>query len=175
MRAAALPARDRGGVAVLMALGLLVVMGGMALGASRNVMRELGMDSDALQGRLASDAAETGVAWCLAWCQGEGRGVALGPGQEVRVRAWGPVPWTGSGWRQDFEAGARGLGPVPVLPGAGDGPPDSFWLITVRGRASPGAGGPSGAVFHSARELLLVMPPPEAARRPRLCAWQVLR
>lgn len=174
MRAAAPPAQDRGGVTVLMALGLLVVMGGMALGASRNVTRELGMGGDALQGRLASDAAETGVAWCLAWCQGEGRGVVLGPGQEVLLRAWGPVPWTG-GWRQAFEVEARCLGPVPVLPGAGQGPPDSFWLITVRGRASPGTGAASGTVFHSARELLLVMPPPEAARRPRLCAWQVLR
>ena len=59
--------RQRGGVAILVALVLTLVMGAAALGLARNSLRELGITGTLVQGTKADKAADAGLDWFLTW------------------------------------------------------------------------------------------------------------
>jgi hypothetical protein len=64
--------RQEGGIAILVAFMLLMLMSAAALGTSRNVIRELSTTGNVVQGGKASAAADAGVDWFIAWSFGDG-------------------------------------------------------------------------------------------------------
>jgi len=168
-------AGERGGAAILVAFTLLVLMAAAALGASRNVVRELGLCGQMAQGAKAAGAAEAGLDGFLAWACGTGE--PLGRLVGVPVPALPPAVAAGelagppaAGTRLGFEVRARRLGAWPQ-PGTGRGAgwgvadpdppqPDQLWLVTATGRCEvpgPAAAGSQG--FRQARELLMTAAP----------------
>ncbi len=60
-------ARERGGMTIIVALVLIVLMGLAAFGMSRNSLRELATTGSVLQGSKASGAADAGLDWFVTW------------------------------------------------------------------------------------------------------------
>ena len=58
---------QRGGIAILVALVLTLVMGAAALGLARSSIRELGITGTLVQGTKADKAADAGLDWFLTW------------------------------------------------------------------------------------------------------------
>jgi hypothetical protein len=162
-------ASQRGGMALLLALTLLVIMTAAALGASRDVVRELSLCGDGLQGDLAACAADAGVDWFLAWCSGDGPGRELLPGVPWRFPAEGgdvaiPGELGGApGIGQAFDLRATCLGPVPASGGGARERPDWLWQVIVRGRAKVRGGGLLPGAAQALRELLVVVPSRDGA------------
>lgn len=59
--------RERGGMTILVALVLLVVMSLAAFSLSRNTIRELATTGHVLQGAKASEASDAGLDWFMVW------------------------------------------------------------------------------------------------------------
>lgn len=60
-------ASERGGVTIIVALILIVLMGLAAFGMSRNALRELASSGSVIQGSKASGAADAGLDWFVTW------------------------------------------------------------------------------------------------------------
>ena len=120
-------ARERGGVAVLVALALLVCMTVGALGASRDVLREWGIGGSGLLGAKAFLAADSGLEWGRAGAAGlEATLQTLrrlpSPGPVVQLPAEGELPLEEEGnapVRNGFRVDLRYLGRLERPPPAG--------------------------------------------------------
>lgn len=99
--------RERGGVTILLALILLIVMGAAALGLNRNTLRELAMVGNLVQGEKAGAVADAGLDWVIIWGQGAwmkepdfasahatGNQAALVATLKTAVRTGQTTPWT---------------------------------------------------------------------------------
>jgi hypothetical protein len=163
-----------GGIALLLVFLLLTAMTAAALGAGRDVARELRMAGDALQGAQASCAADAGTAWVQAWAAEGGDGAGLLQGQPFH----GDVPLApgGGAFRQTFTVEATPLGLVPQAPEeTPPRPPAHLWRLTVQGRAWAIKGGANSPVFLSRRELILAQSPGEAGGPAlRVRAWRTV-
>ena len=182
---------DRGGIAILAALMLLVLLFGAGSGTSRNALRELAIAGDAVQGAKAASAAEAGLEWFLAAAREpapgpSGTGVAVllqeldagPPGQGLAEARLAPpeaalFPASGnSAIQQGFELRIRRLGRIPQAVNGGGGqaagpgqpgamPMDTLWLVTATGRARLRGG--SRQAFRQVREGLATTPAAEEA------------
>ncbi len=65
-----IPHSQHGGLTIVMALVLVVVMGAATFSLSRNVVRELSMGASVVQGEKAAAAADAGLDWVIVWGQG---------------------------------------------------------------------------------------------------------
>ncbi len=59
--------RERGGMTIMVALVLLVVMSLAAFSLSRNTIRELATTGHVIQGDKASEASDAGLDWFMVW------------------------------------------------------------------------------------------------------------
>ena len=170
-RSARSPQRERGGIALLLVLLLLTAMTAATLGVVHNLVRELRMAGDALQGAQASCAADAGADWVLAWA-GEG-GDRCGLLQGAPFQGEVPQPGGGVAFRQAFTIQADCLGPAP--PGLDTGAPLVLWRVRVQGRAWSLKGGETSPVFLSRRELILAQRPGEAGQGVlQVRAWRTV-
>ena len=62
--------RQRGGLTIILALVLVIVMGAATFSLSRNAIRELSMAGTIIQGEKAAAAADAGLDWVIIWGQG---------------------------------------------------------------------------------------------------------
>ena len=67
-----------GGITILVALMMLVLLTIAAVGMSRNSFREVVSSGFARQGALARNAADSGVEWCLYWLDQQNSPAAAG-------------------------------------------------------------------------------------------------
>lgn len=68
MRAcASRPSRERGGVTILVALSMLVLLTVLAMGSSRNSLRDVVISGTMRQGAMARNVADSGIEWSLHW------------------------------------------------------------------------------------------------------------
>jgi len=172
------PDRRAGAVAILAAFMLLTLMAGVALATTRNLLRELPMAGPWLGEAEAAAAAESGLAWFLAWSAGEAGLQVLDAGQEkVLAPPPGLLPAApGSPFRQGFRLRIRPLGAL-AGPGGEAGAPE-LWLVTATGHsAAEGQDRP----FLQVRELVVAVPAAspgpggpgqEPARGLRILAWR---
>lgn len=58
---------QQGGMTIIMALGLLVVMSLAAFNLSRNAIRELSTTGHTIQGNKAAEASDAGLDWFIVW------------------------------------------------------------------------------------------------------------
>lgn len=63
---------ERGGIAILLALVLLTLMGAMIFGLGRDSLREIAMTGNESIGRKAAEAADSGIDWTVMWALGNG-------------------------------------------------------------------------------------------------------
>jgi hypothetical protein len=157
---------ERGGAALLAAFLLLVLMAGVTLATGRNVLRDLVMESDGGSAAGADAAAESGLAWFLAWAaedpealrtflaalEAEPPGTPAAPPGEPG-RGWAPE---GDPLDQAFRLTLRRLGAWPEPEAAG--PPRQAWRITSTGTCRARAPG-APPVFTQVRELWCLAPP----------------
>lgn len=66
------PNKEQGGITILLALSLVVLMGAMAFTINREVLRELSITGNESVGRKASEAANSGVDWGITWAYSNG-------------------------------------------------------------------------------------------------------
>jgi hypothetical protein len=153
---------------------LLTAMTAAALGAARDVARELRMAGDALQGAQASCAADAGVEWVLAWAAAGGEDFGLLQGQPFQDDL--PSVPRGGGFHQEFTVSATCLG--PALPPPEASPPEGpvlLWRVAVQGRARSLKGGELAPIFLSRRELILTQTPGGAGGPAlRVRAWRTV-
>lgn len=71
---------EQGGIAILLALTLITLMGAMVLSLSRDTLRDVAIVGNEAIGRKAAEAADAGVDWAVMWAQGTG-----GPGERQVV------------------------------------------------------------------------------------------
>ncbi|WP_243324547.1 hypothetical protein [Geothrix sp. SG200] len=64
--------REKGGIAILLALVLLTLMGAMIFGLGRDSLREISITGNESLGRKASEAADSGIDWTIMWGLGNG-------------------------------------------------------------------------------------------------------
>lgn len=64
--------KEQGGITILVALSLVVVMGAMAFTLNREVLRELTITGNESVGRKASEAATSGIDWTITWAYSNG-------------------------------------------------------------------------------------------------------
>ncbi|MDR3671027.1 MAG: hypothetical protein P4L36_09285 [Holophaga sp.] len=150
--------RGAGAVALLAAFMLLTLLAGVGFATSRNLIRELPMGGNAQRGAEAAAAAESGLAWFLAWCGSADGRQALDSGQEPAL-APGLLPETpGSRFRQSFQLRIQLLGALPRPGDAPGAPTERLWLATAVGRSALEGEDRSG--FVHVRELLVAVPAP---------------
>ena len=152
----------RGGVAILAAFLLLSLMAAAAFATGRNLMRELAICADAVQGARAAAAAEAGLAWFLAQ-----------PPMAPEVHAIRDVPGVdpGEAFRQRFQLRVRFLGLLPAPAGDPGEPAEGLWQVTSRGHCGVEGRGD----FIQVRELLVA--DARAPDRPgalRILAWRTV-
>lgn len=63
---------ERGGIAILLALVLLTLMGAMIFGLGRDSLREIAITGNESIGRKAAEAADSGIDWTIMWGMGNG-------------------------------------------------------------------------------------------------------
>jgi hypothetical protein len=165
----------KGGVAILAAFLLLMLMAAAAFATMGNLRRELALGGEGLLGAKAASAAESGLAWFLARSAGDpGLSLPTGAGE-----GWRLVPPQGllaepldAFLQQDFEVRIRPLGALPRAGFDAEGS-DQLWQVTATGRCRVKGQGPGG--FIQVRELMVASPP--AGRDPpqglRVLAWAV--
>jgi hypothetical protein len=168
-----LRAGERGGVAILLAFGLLALMAAAAFATGNNVIRELALGGEAVQGARAASAADAGLDWFLAWAAGAGGGRAEPPPDLPADGAAGLFTAPGDTLaRQGFALRVQPLGPL-AQPGMGRREaawgradpeslaPDQLWRVTATGRCElldrpgPADAGRPRQVFRQVRELLV--------------------
>jgi len=71
-------AAERGGIPIIVALVLIVVMSLAAFSLSRNAIREMSTVGSVIQGSKASAAADAGLDWFVTWSHPDNMTVALG-------------------------------------------------------------------------------------------------
>lgn len=59
--------RERGGVTILVALSMLVLLTVLAMGSSRNSIRDVVISGTMRQGAMARNAGDSGIEWSLHW------------------------------------------------------------------------------------------------------------
>ena len=174
--------RARGGAALLAVFLLLAVMASVGLATSRNLMRELAICGEALQGARAAAAAESGLAWFLGQCAGEGwrsrldpvrgagQGYVLAPAGDLL--AGFPDQGPDQALRLTFQVRVQFLGALP--PAEAGRAEELLWRVTATGRCAVPGHDEGG--FHQARELLLASPgeDPDPPRGPRILAWRAV-
>lgn len=162
-------AGERGGAAILVAFLLLTLMAAAVFATGRNLIRDLAMGGEALQGTLAACAAEAGLAWFLARAAGDPGGVAgvpAGPAPE------GLLAGSSDGrFVQAFELHIRDLGALARPEGDGLEASERLWRVTALGRSTLKDREQTACVQQ--RELLVA----ETIERPgelRILAWMLL-
>lgn len=90
--------RQRGGVAILVALVLLVVMSVAAFGLSRSTLRELFSVGTVVQGTKAAEAAEAGIDWFITWSEGNNQVAAIGSKGGNALLSQSMVNISDTGW-----------------------------------------------------------------------------
>lgn len=70
--------RERGGITIIVALVLIMLMGLAAFGMARNSIRELASSGSVIQGSKASGAADAGLDWYITWSHPDNVSLALG-------------------------------------------------------------------------------------------------
>ena len=83
IRALSLPTSresERGGVTIIVALVLVVLMSLAAFSLSRNAIRQLASSGSILQGGKASEASDAGLDWYLVWAGADNQTAALASG-----------------------------------------------------------------------------------------------
>lgn len=63
---------EQGGLAILLALVLITLMGVMTFSMSRDSIREIAITGNESLGRKASEAADSGIDWAIMWGLGNG-------------------------------------------------------------------------------------------------------
>jgi len=180
-------APQRGALAIVLAFMLLVLMTGAAFATNRNVVRELILGGELVQGAKAAAAAEAGLDWFLAWSAGPGNtggdwsnpllaGLETGASGAGAPEATATVVGAGllakapdSGARQGYRVRIQHLGSLPQCTLGQGGHPagpadpsalpvDHLWLVTAVGRCQLALSGSRGQDFLQVRELLASAP-----------------
>ena len=190
MSAAVRSDRQRGGIGVLAALGLLSLLAILALASSRNVLRELSLAGSELCGSQAFQAADGALACALVELpQQLAAGTLVPVTGAVRPLTAGTVPGLAT---LRFRVEARYLGRVERswllgLPAAADPDPalEQLWELTAHGYCDTTGGHRPSETYHQACQAWVSTPgadpagpggAPEASDLPlaRLLAWQML-
>ena len=171
-----------GGVALLMAFLLLVLLSAGALATSGNVVREwenTGMD---LRGAQAFLAAESGLAQAALAAESGLAQAALAAGGPLAGASspWslpltgeGPLDVTPQGGRTPFRVRAHCLGRISQ-----PGDPECLevlWEVTADGFGPPGPPGPAAQRYRQTCRAWWACPGPGAGVVPRRLAWQHLK
>ena len=159
-----------GGVALLMAFLLLVLLSAGALASSRNVVREWENAGADLRRAQAFLAAESGLAW--AWANL----AALPPGPAWTFPPEGEWPLEGvpeARVRTSFRIRGHCLGTV-VWPGEPERL-ETLWEITAEGLCAVGPPGPAALLARQTCRVWWACPVPGSGAGPRRLGWQYLK
>ena len=169
---------ERGGAAIIAALALLSLLAGVGLAASRNLLRESAIQGDALLGTRAALAAESGLAWFLAWAAGAG---PADPGA--------PPPLPPDLLAQPAEDRLRTACSLQIRPEPSRDSPGTAaaYRVTAEGRCEVLAGDGPVRSFRQVRELVVAVPfqdsagPPGTVQpatprpEPRVLSWRIVK
>ena len=161
---------QRGGVALLMAFLLLVLMSAGALATSRNVVREWATTGSDLWSAQAFLAAESGLgrAWPGLAEAPPGTAWTLPPEGEA------PLDATPGGWVQrSFKVQGRCLG-LAGRPGEPERL-EAIWELTAQGYCTVGPSGPGAQRYRATCRAWCGCPASSMDGPPRQLAWQYLK
>ncbi len=134
---------EAGGITILVALMLLVLLTIAAVGMSRNSFREIVTSGFSRQGAMARNAADSGVEWAVHWIEIENSNVATGVPAQFRIqRAALRENQLLQGFARDALTGADYSPDVALVPdftlaGSPDGVVQGFTLgLTLMGKGS---------------------------------------
>jgi len=132
-----------GGITILVALMLLVLLTIAAVGMSRNSFREIVTSGFTRQGAMARNTADSGIEWAVHWFEMENGNVATGVPAQVRgqrivllknelLRGFAKDALTGADYAADVTPPTEF-----TLPGSPDGVVQGYTLgVTLMGKGS---------------------------------------